>query len=151
MSRENIEVVDRTIGGRRLSGTDQTTIAAFVDRLDPNVEYEEDPAFPEAAVYSGRDDVLGYYRQFIAEFQELRFEVEELVDAGGDGVLALLRMHGRGKGSGAAFDFRPAWVFRVHDGRVVRIRAYLDRAEALRATGLDRGRPTDPANETGGP
>jgi ketosteroid isomerase-like protein len=64
------------------------------------------------------------------------FTLEELLDAGGDDVLAYLHIHGRGKGSSAEFDVRAGWVFTVRDGGVVRIRAYYERADALAAVGL---------------
>jgi len=102
----------------------------------PDIEFEEDPSFPEAGTFRGRDAYLRYARDFIAQFEQFVFSVEELIDAGPDKVLVCLHLTGRGKESGAAFDFRPAWLYTVCDGRVVKIRAYLDRGEALEAAGL---------------
>ena len=136
MSEENVEVVWGVIDGRRFDVTEPDVPEAFVDRLDPEVEFEEDPSFPEAGVYRGRSEVLRYFKNFIAEFEQFVFEVEDVKVAGEDGVLLCLRETGRGKGSGAEFDFQSAWLFTVRDGRVVRIRAYLDQAEALEAAGL---------------
>jgi ketosteroid isomerase-like protein len=136
MSEENVEIVWGVIDGRRVDVTQPDVPEAFVERLDPEVEFEEDPSFPEAGVYRGRSEVLRYFKNFTAEFEQFVFEVEDMKVVGGDGVLVCLRQTGRGKGSGAEFDFQSAWLFTVRDGGVVRIRAYLDQAEALEAAGL---------------
>ena len=136
MSQENVEVVWRVIDGPKVEVTEPGIPEALVERLDPEVEFEEDPSFPEAGVYRGRSEVLRYFKNFIAEFEQFVFEVEDVKIAGEDGVLLCLRETGRGKGSGAEFDFQSAWLFTVRDDRVVRIRPYLDRAEALEAAGL---------------
>jgi ketosteroid isomerase-like protein len=136
MSRENVKLVWEVLEGQRLDAAEPGVTEGFVARLTPDVEYEEDPSFPEAGVYRGRSEVLGYFKQFSAQFERFIFEVEDVVAAGDDGVLVNLHVSGRGKGSGAVFDFRPAWHYTVRDGRVIRIRAYLDRQEALEAVGL---------------
>jgi ketosteroid isomerase-like protein len=136
MSQENVEVVRQVIGTESLDAAKAGGADAFIERLDSDIEFEEDPSFPEAGTFRGRDIYLRYARDFIAQFEQLVFSVEELIDAGPDKVLVCLHLTGRGKESGAAFDFRPAWLYTVRDGRVVKIRAYLDRGEALGAAGL---------------
>ena len=136
MSQGNVEVVRRAIGGITLEGADADARASAVERLAPDVEFEEDPRFPEARIYRGRTELLRYFTEFMGEFDHYVFTFEELVDAGEDDVLACLHIHGRGKGSNAEFDVRPGWVFTVRHGDVVRIRAYYERAEALEAVGL---------------
>jgi hypothetical protein len=48
MSQENVEIVWAAIDGRRVDVTEPDVPEAFVERLDPEVEFEEDPSFPEA-------------------------------------------------------------------------------------------------------
>jgi len=136
MSQENVEVVRRVIDGRRIDVTEPEVPEAFVGRLDPEIEFEEDPSFPEAGLYHGRSEVLRYFKNFTASFEQFVFEVEDMKVAGGDGVLVCFRQSGRGEGSGAEFDFQSAWLFTVRDDRVLRIRSYLDQTEALEAAGL---------------
>jgi ketosteroid isomerase-like protein len=136
MSQENVEVVRRAIGGFTLEGHDADARAASLERLAPDLVFEEDQRFPEAQVYRGRSGVLRYFTEFVSQFDRYVFAWEELLDAGGDDVLAYLHIHGRGKGSSAEFDVRAGWVFTVRDGGVVRIRAYYERADALSAVGL---------------
>jgi ketosteroid isomerase-like protein len=136
MSQENVEVVWGVIDGPRVDVTEPDVPEAFVERLDPEIEFEEDPSFPEAGVYRGRSEVLRYFKNFVAEFERFVFEVEDVKVVGQDGVLFCFRQTGQGKGSGAEFDFQSAWLFTVRDDQVVRIRSYLDKAKALEAVGL---------------
>ncbi len=138
MSQENVEIVRRAIGAMSQDAAAPEVRTASVQRLAPDVEFEEDPRFPEARTYRGRAEVLSYFTDFVSQFEHFVLDVEDLVRAGADRVLCSLHIHGRGKGSSAEFDVRAGWVFTVREGEVVRIRAYLDRAEALEAVGLSK-------------
>jgi ketosteroid isomerase-like protein len=149
MSKENVEIVWaalRTAAGRgqadpgtRIDALDPRAVEATVEFFDSEVEFEEDPRFPEADVFHGRAAVRAYFDQFTDQFQEFGFEVDDVLDAGADDVLVLLHLRGRGKVSGAEFDQRSAWLFSVRDGRAFRVRTYFDRTEALEAVGLPQG------------
>ncbi len=136
MSQENVEIVRRAIGAMSQDVAEADARTAAIQRLAPNVEFEEDPRFPEARTYRGRGEVLSYFTDFVSQFEHYVLDVEDLIAAGKDDVLCCLHIHGRGRGSSAEFDVRPGWVFTVRDGEVVRIKAYLDRADALEAVGL---------------
>jgi len=145
MAEDKIEVMRRAVAaasGRDAGSTqvidahDPAAREAFFEFLDPEIEVHEDQKFPEAGVYRGIDAVRGYLEQFTEQFEEFRMEVEDLVDAGGDDVLFLYRLRGRGKGSGAPVDEKPGWLYTIRGGKAVRIRLYLDRAEAFEAAGL---------------
>jgi ketosteroid isomerase-like protein len=55
----------------------------------------------------------------------------------GDRVLMLGRVEGRGKSSGVPVNMPLAQVYDFRDGKVCRIRSYLDHAEALKTVGLE--------------
>jgi hypothetical protein len=51
-----------------------------------------------------------------------------------------IRQGGRGKQSGADVTMPPYWqVYRLRDGRAVRIEVYTSQSEALKAVGLEDG------------
>ena len=135
MSRENVEVL-RGYLGMRIDALDDRALDRVMQVFHPEVEFREDPKFPEARVYRGRDTLRAYARRFSAELDAFSWEVEDILDADDDQVLVLLRVRGRGKGSGAEFDTRAGWVLTLTEARVVRVDAYLDRREALEAAGL---------------
>ena len=130
MSRENVEIVRKAAEGYNRAG-----VEALHDFLDPDVEFTEDPRFPEAGVYRGRDAVEAYFREFREQMAGHALEVEEIVDAGDD-VVAVVRERARGASSDAEVEWRAAFVWTMRGGRAVRGRAYLDPAEALQAVGV---------------
>jgi uncharacterized protein len=130
MSQENVEIVGRLAEAFERGGLDE-----FRDYYHPDIEWHEDPSFPEAGVYRGLEAVEAYNRQFLAEFAEIHYEQRELIDAN-DSVVANMHVHGRGKASGATFELSAWWVFTLREGRLIRVHAYLDRNKALEAAGL---------------
>jgi ketosteroid isomerase-like protein len=65
----------------------------------------------------------------------LRVEVNELIDAGSD-VVAVTRHHGTGRASGVVVEGLVAYAFTVENGKLVRMRIFNTKAQALQAVGL---------------
>lgn len=105
-------------------------IDTFLEPIDPECEFHEDPAFPEAGVYRGPQEIRAYLSQFRESMADHSFEVEEVREIG-DTVLSLLHERARGKASGADVSIRPAFLIRFGNGKIVWVRAYLDRDQAL--------------------
>jgi ketosteroid isomerase-like protein len=131
VSQENVDVVRRA-----WEAFNQGDLEAFFSDVSDDVEFEEDPAFPEAGVYRGREEIHAYIASFQEQMANHRFEIEELHDLG-DRVLALLHETARGTTSGIGVNQDPAFLYDFRAERIVRVRAYLDRAEALKAVGLE--------------
>jgi ketosteroid isomerase-like protein len=76
--------------------------------------------------------------EFLEAWDDLAVTVEELVDAGGDRVVALVRYSGRGRESGIEISgvATDAQVWTVRDGKALRVELYGGTAEALEAAGL---------------
>jgi ketosteroid isomerase-like protein len=85
------------------------------------------------SVYHGSDALRAYFKQFSGEFEPFGWEAEEVLDAGEDRVLLLIRVRGRGKTSGAEFETRGGWLLTVRGGTAFQVDAYLERREALEA------------------
>ena len=130
MSQKNVELVRRTAEAFNAGGLD-----ASRQYYHPEIEWHEDPSFPESGVYRGIDEVIAYNKQFLAAFEDLRYEGEELT-AAGEHVVANMWIRGTGKTSGAGFELSAWWAFTIRDGQVVRVYAYLDKDAALEAVGL---------------
>ena len=145
MSREAVEIVRRVLeeasrGGSPPAGAvdalDADSLTVIFENLDPEVEFHEDPRFPEAGVYRGIEAVREYWGRFTGSFDEFAFEPEDFVDLEGDRVLVLFRLKARGKDSGATAETRPGWIYTIRNGLTVRIDAFLDREEAREAARL---------------
>jgi ketosteroid isomerase-like protein len=69
-------------------------------------------------------------------WDEMRVDPQEFMD-GGDRVVVIGRLVGKGKGSGVEIDQPDHQILTVREGRIVRLAyGYTDRAEVLEAAGL---------------
>jgi ketosteroid isomerase-like protein len=100
--------------------------------LYEDAEWTEHSDIPEAGVYRGREAIRAFLMQFLESWQQFHQETEELI-AGESCVLIMLRSRQRGKGSGIDVEAKYAHLWTMKDGRGVRVDAYIDRNEALRA------------------
>ena len=89
----------------------------------------------ERATYRGHEGVRRYLATVEEEFEEIRIEPVELIDAG-EQVVSAVRISGRGKASGAPVELTLISVSSLRDGMAYRIRNYPDMAAALEAAGL---------------
>lgn len=89
----------------------------------------------EANTIRGHEALTRWIDRWLDAWDEAWDEVDEIT-ANGERVLAATRVHGRGRHSGMVISQRLFDVFEVRDGRVLRIREYLDRDEALEAAEL---------------
>jgi ketosteroid isomerase-like protein len=96
------------------------------DRLDdaliglgPDFEWIV-PNFPDGEVRRGADAVIDFFRDWRDGFEDLEVGWE-LHDAGGQRVLALTSMTGRGGVSGVPVEMRFAQVWTFREGRAVRM------------------------------
>jgi ketosteroid isomerase-like protein len=130
MSQENVEVVRQVLDQWNDTGELPWEL------LDPDFEYVIDPPAWLAGTYRGHAEVSDLIRRVAEVFDEFRFEVDDLVPAG-DRVVSLGGIRVRGALSGAgAVQAGGAGLHELRDGRIVRIRIYFDREQALRDAGL---------------
>jgi ketosteroid isomerase-like protein len=119
VSSENIEIVRRHYRAWSEGDLDEV-IGAFAE----DVEWHGHPRLPEPGPYLSRDEVSRWMSQFREAWGELSAEPVELVDAG-DGVIALVHMSGRGRGSGVEVRGGvDVHVIRLRDGAVSYFRIY---------------------------
>jgi len=129
MSRENVEIV-RDAG-----------VAFNRGDLDAWFEYWADDRAVEGALddrgpMHGKDAVRAYVQDWLDTFDDLNVEPLELIDAGEDQVIAVLRNSGRAKLSGVESDLTYAALYTFRDGKIARGREYWTKEQALEAAGL---------------
>ena len=131
MSEENVDVIRRMYEGFARSGP-----TGMLEFMDPEVDHRAIEGAPDdIGVFSGYDAMLGYYGQWVEMFDDLRAEVEELIEVG-DRVIAMLHVTARMKGSEAGVDMRLAVVWTLRNGKAASGREYATREQALEAAGL---------------
>jgi ketosteroid isomerase-like protein len=132
MSQENVRVATRLVEQAAQGGFD-----AVWELLDPDLAWETSPNLPDAGVYRGRERV----RAFIEEQWDVvwggmpRVDIERAFDCG-DNVLLFTRVRGHGSHTGIPLDVQIAQLVTIQGGKVVRVKVFPDRDEALQAAGL---------------
>jgi ketosteroid isomerase-like protein len=130
MSQENVEVA------RRFEEAIDARVVPHA-LLAPDFEwFPATMATVERGSYRGPEGLAAYFQVVSETWQQMRLIIEEVRDLG-DQVLVLGRLQARGLGSGVPVDEPIAIVHRLRDGLITGVRAYLDRAEALNAVGLE--------------
>jgi ketosteroid isomerase-like protein len=129
MSRENVELVRRAI-----AALNDRDVDAYLALCTPDIELVS-PVAPLEGANTGPEGI----RQFFSALDEgatlFRLDIEELQPVGANRVVALLRLAFESKG-GIPFPQRLTNVYDLVEGKLKRVRVYLDRAEALEAAGL---------------
>jgi ketosteroid isomerase-like protein len=131
MSRANVEVAERAV-----VAFNERDIEAFVELTSPAFEWFPSMSPIEGGRFVGADGVRSYFGALGNAWELFRIFPAEF-RAHAEGVLVLARLEGRGKGSGATVEASLGMAFDVSDGRISRIRGYLDQSEALKAVGLE--------------
>jgi ketosteroid isomerase-like protein len=133
MSKENVGVVQAATDAFARDGVDGW-LEYFTDDVDYRAaEGEIDDRGP----IHGKDALRAYAEDWTEMFDDVRFEPVEVIDAGDDTVIAVMRISGRPKGTSAeALTLSVAGVNTIRDGKIARSREYWTREEALEAAGL---------------
>jgi ketosteroid isomerase-like protein len=133
MSQENVAAVEAAYDALARGGLDRF-IEHWTDDLDHrSIEGAPDDRGP----IHGKNAMRAYVQDWIDLFDDFRIEPVELIDAGENRVVAVLRFGGRAKLSGVETDQIMGAVFHIRDGKIARGREYSTRDEALEAAGLE--------------
>ena len=132
MSQENAENVRRSYAALNLAIVSGDIAPFLLEFCDPGIEYEP---VEESLVVQGHEQLGEYFRRFYDVWEEFRWELEEVIDAG-DSIVSAALLKGRARASGIEITQRLFLVADVLGSKIVRLREYLDRQEALEAVGL---------------
>jgi uncharacterized protein len=90
-------------------------------------------------VYEDHETPNPRLRAWLSEWEHWRAVAEEFLEVG-DYVVVLASYIGRGKGSGVEIRQEGAHVFKLRDGKVVRLEVFASRRKALESVGATRPR-----------
>ena len=132
MSQENVEVV-RGVYEAFARRDNAAPFAAYAPDIE--LDFRVLGGLDASAVYHGHDGVRAAFRNWLIPFRDFTFQPEEITDCGAH-VLVTVYEHGIGRASGAVVDRRHYALWTLRGGKVVSLRVFLGRAEALEAAGL---------------
>ena len=134
MSQENVDIARRGV-----EAYTQIDDAAAFALVSPTMKLELGPGVTPAGmqpVYEGHEGLRQFRSLLFDVFEHYEAEIEDVKDSGDD-VLVVFRERGTGRLSGVLVDRRLHSVVTVKGGKIARSRTYLDKAEALKAVGLN--------------
>src|SRR6478672_271435 len=131
MSQENVETVYRAYDAVRRKDDE-----AFVHEMHPEVEGTAYFMEADATVYKGHLGMRRFMEDTFSVFPDWHPEIVSATEYG-DAVLAEVKGAGRGARSGVALEQRVWQVIKFRDGKAVSWRGYGNRADALKAVGLE--------------
>jgi ketosteroid isomerase-like protein len=130
MSEENVDSMRAVI-----EAFNRRDVEALKALLAADAEIVPIRAAMEGTVYRGPDAAEQWFAAIDESWEELQVEIEQARD-GGDRVLGLGRIRGRGRESGAPIDVEAASVAYIRGWLITVLHNYTNRAEALEAAGL---------------
>jgi hypothetical protein len=130
MSQENVEVVTRVIAAINARDIDDYLACCTEDVV------LRTPLAEITGVYEGADGIKRFLVDVDDAAPDFRIDAERVESVGASQVLAFLQITASGRSSGIPQDAATANVYDLVEGKINRIRIFLDRHEALKAVGL---------------
>jgi ketosteroid isomerase-like protein len=130
MSEANVDIVRRYYEEWNDGGIDAAR--AF---WSDEIEWHDAPEMPDSGVYQGAESVAAHFRDLSGVLGEMEVHVDRVFPAG-DEVLVLLLVHLDAQRGGLLLDGPIYETVRVEDGKISRIRLFLDEQNAIEAAGL---------------
>jgi ketosteroid isomerase-like protein len=133
MSQENVEIAGRFYEPT----TSKAELLAAMPRTMALCHPEVEWTVPEdGTTYLRREGVRQRLEEWLESFAEYRYDVQRIIDCGGDDVLVEAAEVGRGAMSGAKVRSTNYELLTIRDGLIVRIREFYDEGDAFEAAGL---------------
>jgi ketosteroid isomerase-like protein len=132
MSQQNVESV-RAANDAFVAGDIETALEA----LDPEIEWHATVGgLDEGRVYRGREEVVQAFADYFAVWELMEMRADDYIDAGGDDVVVFYHEVAKGRQSGVVAETDTATINTVRNRKIVRVRSYMDRQQALEVAGL---------------
>jgi uncharacterized protein len=130
MSQKNVEVVRRYYAAWNAGGLD--AVRAF---WSDDFEWHDAPEMPDGSVYRGAEAAAAHFRDLNEVLGTMAVQVDRALPAG-DEVFVALQVHVDAPRAGLPLDGPIFETVRVEEGKIARIRLFLDEQAALEAAGL---------------
>src|SRR5256885_9156931 len=132
MTEENVEIVRQA-----LLASSRGDFTDFEAMSDPAIEWDMSgvTGWVEQEVYRGLREVLAFLEGWRQSWEGWHFEVEEVQEVEGQ-VFGGIRERAKSAATGVSVDQRRYFVNTLREGRIVRVRWFSERQDALKAVGL---------------
>jgi ketosteroid isomerase-like protein len=131
VSQENTPRDLFALAQSQLEALNRRDLDALMSMYAPDVMYDTSPH--GLGVYEGTEALRGLIKGYWDAFEDLTFELEELLDLGSGVTFHVVRQHARPLGSSQYVENHEAHVSEWAEGKIVRVTVYLDPDEARAA------------------
>ena len=126
MSERNLEIVRVALAAYNRGDLEALSLA-----YDPAVEF----VTLLLGTHRGKESIRPAIDENRQNISDHRFDPEEVIEAGPDKVVAVVRIGGAGRVSEIGLGDRIAFLATIHDGLIVRQETFRNKEEALAAAG----------------
>ena len=128
MSAEQIEIVRGAFAALNRQDLDP-----ILESVHDDVVFDQSRSnAPYAGIYSGTSDVREAFQEFFDTWEDVKWTVEEVFEAGTDTVIAVSMVKGRVR-AGLDASARGAWLWKFRGDKGERLTLYQTREEAVEA------------------
>ena len=131
MSQERVELVRQAYEAFNRGDLD-----AVLSAFDEQIAVHDPPEIPDSAIHRGHAAVMRDWQRTFDSFEEFSAEIEDCQDVGDEELLIFVRFRGRGRGSGVPVEAEVAHLLTIRNGKLLRMRQFMDRKAALEAAGV---------------
>jgi ketosteroid isomerase-like protein len=89
MSQENVEIAARWYEPETSKAEMLAALPRTMEFCHPEIEWIDDPTRADGRTYRGREGVREALERWLKSFDDYRFEIQRIVDCGGDDVLVV--------------------------------------------------------------
>ena len=130
MSQENVEIVRAAIESFNRGDLD-----TLLREMHPEIEWHDQPELPGSTIHRGADAAVEHLRSVQRDLPGYHMHPKELLDTGAK-VVVCGRISAHGRVSEVPVDRSVFVVYEIQAGRILRVRIFGTRDEALEAAGL---------------
>ena len=132
MAQENVETVRRSF-----AEYNRGDVEGALEEWAPDAvwHWSNGHGF-DAGVYRGRDEIRRFWQERGAAWEEVRFELIDLIEVEDDHVIVENVAYTRGR-DGIEVEARSAWLIKFRDGKQTSLTLYQSKQDALEAAGLE--------------
>jgi ketosteroid isomerase-like protein len=132
VSQENVELVRRLVDAAA-----RRDMATMLSLYDPDVVLTNFANAPDSAPYIGHSGIRKWDEDVRDAIGDYRFVADEFIDVDENRVIVVGRICGQGRESGITVEIAVSGVLTLARARIVEVRAYETKSEALKAVGLE--------------
>ena len=135
MSQQNVQVV-RSLYDAIAAGDSARVLSLYDPECEMDFTRSPLVLLFKQEIYRGHQGLRDFFRERREEAWESIEDVsEEIIDAGGEQVISVVKTGGRGRVSGAPVQLTHAGLWTIRDAKIVRVAWLGSREEALEAAG----------------